>query len=303
MQQLSLKNLMVPALLGALFTVGCGASNPSSQLIDARRAYDQARTSDAGKLVPARVYTAKQALDKAERAHKDDAGSFEEKSLAYIAQRQAELAIAYGGIAAAERDTKSAEMAYEQRQQQLLRSAETRADRAQNQLASQTTELAKERDARAAAEKRAAAAMASLAEVARVKEESRGTVITLDGSVLFASGKSELLPIARERLDQVAKALKDSEPGDSFVIEGHTDSQGSDQANLTLSQARADAVKAHLVSAGVAPDKVRAVGRGEAQPVASNDSPEGRANNRRVEIIVQNATQAAQQPSSTSPSR
>lgn len=299
MQLLSLKSLAVPSLLAAMFALGCASSTPSPQLVEARRVYDQAKWSEAGKLVPARVYTAKQALDKAERAHKDDPGSFEEKSLAYIAQRQAEIAMAYGGVAASERDMKAAEMAYEQRQQSLLRSAETRAERAQNQLATQTSELAKERDARAKAEKSAAAAMASLAEIARVKEESRGTVITLDGSVLFASGKSELLPIAREKLDQVAKALMDTKPGDSFVIEGHTDSQGSDQANLTLSQARAESVRAYLVSAGVSPDKVRAVGKGESQPVASNDSPEGRANNRRVEIIVQNATQAAQQPSST----
>jgi OOP family OmpA-OmpF porin len=77
------------------------------------------------------------------------------------------------------------------------------------------------------------------------------------------------------------------------LIEGHTDSQGNDQANLALSQARAEAVRQYLVGRGVAQDKVRAVGRGEQQPVATNDSPEGRANNRRVEIVVQNAVQAA----------
>jgi outer membrane protein OmpA-like peptidoglycan-associated protein len=307
MEQQSLKNLpkrlVACGLLGAVFALGCASTNPSPQLVDARRAYDQARMSPAGKLAPARVYTAKQALDRAERAHEDDAGSFEEKSLAYIAQRQAELAIAYGGVAAAERDKQIANQTYDQRQTQLLESAEGRAARAQNQLASQSTELARERDARASAEKRAAAAMASLAEVARVKEESRGTVITLEGSVLFASGKSELLPIAREKLDQVAKALMDASSGDTFVIEGHTDSQGSDQANQALSQARADAVRSYLVGAGVAPDKIRSVGRGESQPVASNDSPEGRANNRRVEIVVQNAAQAAQQPSPARPVR
>jgi outer membrane protein OmpA-like peptidoglycan-associated protein len=141
--------------------------------------------------------------------------------------------------------------------------------------------------------------MASLAEIARVKEESRGMVITLDGSVLFVTGKSDLLPIAREKLDQVAKVLQDADPGQTFVVEGHTDAQGSDQANLALSQARAESVRTYLVSRGVAAERIRALGRGEAQPVASNDSPEGRANNRRVEIVVQTAAQAGTPPSST----
>jgi OmpA-OmpF porin, OOP family len=66
-----------------------------------------------------------------------------------------------------------------------------------------------------------------------------------------------------------------------------------DEANLKLSQARADAVKAYLISQGVKPEKIGSVGRGEAKPVASNDTPEGRANNRRVEIVVQSAAQAA----------
>lgn len=293
MEQQSFGKITFYTLLGSLVALGCAASNPSAQLVDARRSYDQARMSEASKLTPARVYTAKQALEKAERAHEDDPGSFEEKSLAYIALRQAELAVAYAGIAAAQRDKRNAEQTHDTRQTQLLESAETRAESAQNQLATQSGELTKERDARASAERRAAAAMASLAEVARIREESRGTVITLDGSVLFASGKSELLPIAQEKLDHVAKALADTKPGDSFLIEGHTDSQGPDQANLALSHARAEAVRQFLVGRGVAQDKVRAVGRGEQQPVASNDTPEGRANNRRVEIIVQNAVQAA----------
>jgi outer membrane protein OmpA-like peptidoglycan-associated protein len=290
MKQLNLVKFAVPSLLGALVALGCATTNPSPQLVDARRAYDQARMSEASKLVPALVYTAKQALDK---AHKDDAGSFEEKSLAYIAERQAQLAVSYAGIAAAQRDMKNAQVAYDQRQQQALSTAQTTAARAQNQLANQATELEKERTAHAAAERRAAAALASLSELAKVKEEARGTVMTLDGSVLFVTGKSELLPIAREKLDAVAKAIKDLDSGESVLIEGHTDSQGADSANLALSQARADAVREYLISRGVPQDKVRSIGRGEQQPVASNDSPEGRANNRRVEIVIQNAQQAA----------
>ena len=75
-------------------------------------------------------------------------------------------------------------------------------------------------------------------------------------------------------------------------VEGFTDSRGADDMNLKLSQDRANAVKDYLVSQGVKPEKVRAMGRGEANPVASNDTPEGRANNRRVEIVVQPSTTA-----------
>ena len=301
MKPLSLVSIAAPALLGALVALGCASTTPTPQLVDARRSYDQARLSEAGQLAPAQVYGAKTALDRAERAHKDDPGSFEEKSLAYIAQRQAEIAIANGSIAAAQRDRKAAEQNFDARATAMLENAQTSAERAQNQLATTSTELERERTARSAAEKRAAAAMASLAEIARVKEEARGMVITLDGSVLFVTGKRELLPIAREKLDQVAKVLQDASPGDSFLIEGHTDSQGSDSANLALSQGRADTVREYLISRGVSPDRIRSVGRGEAQPVASNDTPEGRANNRRVEIVVQNAAQLT--PSSASAPR
>jgi outer membrane protein OmpA-like peptidoglycan-associated protein len=127
-----------------------------------------------------------------------------------------------------------------------------------------------------------------------VKEEQRGVVITLDGQVLFVTGKSELLPIAKDRLNQVAKALKDMNDDQLASIEGFTDSRGNDDANMKLSQDRANAVMQHLIGQGVKAEKLRAVGRGEGSPVASNDSPEGRANNRRVEIVVQSSAQAAE---------
>ena len=130
------------------------------------------------------------------------------------------------------------------------------------------------------------AALKSLEEIAKVKEESRGMVITLSGSVLFASGKWELLPIAKDRLDQVAVALQNTDASQKIVVEGHTDSTGPDSENLKLSEDRAKSVREHLVSKGVASNRISAVGKGESVPVSDNNSPEGRANNRRVEIIV-----------------
>ena len=83
-----------------------------------------------------------------------------------------------------------------------------------------------------------------------------------------------------------ARALK--EDGRSITIIGHTDSAGSDAANQKLSEARAEAVRTYLVSQGIPADHVKSEGAGESQPVADNKTPEGRANNRRVEIILQN---------------
>jgi len=110
-------------------------------------------------------------------------------------------------------------------------------------------------------------------------------VITLSGSVLFATNKFALLPAAQERLNQVAAALLTTRER-GLVVEGHTDSQGSVNYNLTLSQNRADAVRAYLVARGYNADRIQAHGIGKSRPVSDNDTAEGRANNRRVEIIV-----------------
>jgi outer membrane protein OmpA-like peptidoglycan-associated protein len=118
-------------------------------------------------------------------------------------------------------------------------------------------------------------------------------VITLDGQVLFVTGKAELLPIAKDRLNQVAKSLKELDDDKLVSVEGFTDSRGADDMNMKLSTDRANAVKDYLVSQGVKPEKLRSIGRGESNPIASNETPEGRANNRRVEIIIQSSAQAA----------
>jgi outer membrane protein OmpA-like peptidoglycan-associated protein len=129
-------------------------------------------------------------------------------------------------------------------------------------------------------------AVERLGNAATVKKEARGTVITISGQVLFASGKSELLPAASDSLARVADALKDIEPGKKIIVEGHTDSTGSTAYNERLSVERAEHVKTFLASHGVDDSKLEVIGQGEAQPVASNATPEGRANNRRVEIVV-----------------
>jgi outer membrane protein OmpA-like peptidoglycan-associated protein len=150
-----------------------------------------------------------------------------------------------------------------------------------------TQQLEAERQARAEAERRASEALTRMERAGEVgvREDARGTVLTLSGSVLFASGQTELLPSARNRLSEVAEALKQSH--NALTIEGHTDSQGPDTYNEELSLRRAEEVRGFLVSRGVPPDRVTVRGLGEYRPVASNATPEGRANNRRVEIVLQ----------------
>jgi outer membrane protein OmpA-like peptidoglycan-associated protein len=135
-------------------------------------------------------------------------------------------------------------------------------------------------------EKRTAEAMAALAALAAVKEEERGLVVTLSGSILFRSAKSNLLSSAQVKLDQVADALL-SVRERSIIVEGHTDSQGSESYNQGLSQRRADSVRDYLVHRGYPADRISARGMGKGSPIADNASPEGRANNRRVEIVIE----------------
>ncbi|HEX2869981.1 MAG TPA: OmpA family protein [Polyangiaceae bacterium] len=317
---MKLITMLCPVTLVAAF--GCAATGPTPELMDARRAYDEARQSEAANYSPDKLLTAKQALEKAESAHADDAGSFEERSLAYVAQRKAQYAAVYGLYEKDRRDEAQAQQAYKDKQDSLRRNAVQQATDAQKSLAAtwdnlsnarkeiaaQQTQIQKsraeldaEKEARAKAEQSAAAAMASLSKIAQVKEEQRGVVITLDGQVLFVTGKAELLPIARDRLNQVAKSLKELDDDKLVSIEGFTDSRGSDDTNLKLSQDRANTVREYLASQGVKPEKLRAVGRGEASPVASNETPEGRANNRRVEIVIQSSAQAAAGMSTTRP--
>jgi outer membrane protein OmpA-like peptidoglycan-associated protein len=93
------------------------------------------------------------------------------------------------------------------------------------------------------------------------------------------------MPSAQKQLADVAKALQKDER--SIVVVGHTDATGDDEKNMQLSQKRADAVSKFLTTHGVSEQRVRTEGMGERQPVADNKSPEGRANNRRVEVILE----------------
>jgi outer membrane protein OmpA-like peptidoglycan-associated protein len=120
---------------------------------------------------------------------------------------------------------------------------------------------------------------------ARVYRQADDAVISLMG-IAFRVGKSTIEPSSFPLLAKVQEAIK-LFPGAAIVVEGHTDSDGSDSANLILSQDRADAVKQYLISnMGLDPEKVSSVGYGESRPVASNQTAEGRARNRRIDLVI-----------------
>jgi OOP family OmpA-OmpF porin len=108
----------------------------------------------------------------------------------------------------------------------------------------------------------------------------------LAGGANFATGSATLSEEATALLDEAAALLIDN-PSTSLIVEGHTDDQGGEEANLALSQARAQAVADYLVAAGVSADRLTAVGFGETRPVADNATPEGRAQNRRIDFVVE----------------
>ncbi len=285
-------NKIIIAVGYAVILAGCTATIPK-ELANAREAYRRVSNGVAASIAPAELHVAGQALAKAERSFKESPKSYMTRDLAYIAERKAQMAEATAAISIANKNQRLANNDYRAAQGNAL--AKSKQDLSRTNKALNASErsgkmtaeqLAEEQKARAAADQRAADAMAALAKLAEVKEEDRGMVITLSGSVLFASGKAELLTAARTRLDQVADVLL-TDRDRYLTIEGHTDSQGSENYNMDLSQRRADAVRNYLVQRDYKSDRIKARGLGEGQPVADNNTTEGRANNRRVEIIIE----------------
>jgi outer membrane protein OmpA-like peptidoglycan-associated protein len=306
-----MKTIVKLVLVAAAF-IACGHAPTPNELVEARAAYTRASNGKTNELQPAQVYEAKQALDKAEAKFRDDAGSQAVKDLAYIALRKVQYAEAMARVTVADERLKAADKesrsldgkALERAQAALRKSQEdmenqkklTEAERARAVGAAADAEKArqdaeKERQARLEAEKRMKQAIDDLAKIAAIKEEQRGMVITLTGNVLFESGKWALLPGAQIKLNEVAEALKMNKDRD-ITIEGHTDNQGTKKSNVDLGQHRAESVRDYIVSRGVDGARVTAVGVGQDRPIADNSSPEGRANNRRVEIIVSPAKEA-----------
>lgn len=122
-------------------------------------------------------------------------------------------------------------------------------------------------------------------EGAKVERIGEGIKITFDSGILFETGKSSLQPTAKANIEKLSRILNKYEDT-NILIEGHTDSDGTEEFNQTLSEARANSVSNYAKGQGVTGQRVTTVGYGELQPIASNETADGKRLNRRVEIAI-----------------
>ena len=250
--------LLVAAAVSAILA-GC-ASTPETieDLETARAVVAQVEASPRAGVAASYISEARKSLDRADKLAAGDGDLTDIKFEAQIAARNAEIA--------------------NEKILDAMAKDEIEKGNAQRQMV--LTE-ARERETRQAQE-RAQSLERELADL-KTKKTDRGLVLTL-GDVLFDTGKATLKPGAFETIDRVAKALQES-PERKVMIEGHTDSVGSDSYNQSLSEQRAQSVQGALMQRGVSGSQLSALGKGETTPVASNDDAGGRQQNRRVELI------------------
>jgi outer membrane protein OmpA-like peptidoglycan-associated protein len=267
--------------VGLATLTGCGASQPPRELLDARAAYARAQAGPSPNVNPDALHEASESLKRAEQSFQSSADEKDTRTLAYVAERRSELVDVQARDALNSQQEHAAKTEFQSISQKRLLDA-------QAQLTTTNQRLAQAEQERMEANHRAREALDRLATAMKgsVKQETRGMVLTLPGQVLFATGKSTLLTSAQERLEQVAETLKQASD-QKVMIEGHTDSTGSPERNQTLSEERANHVREFLISRGVPTDQIQAQGFGDTRPVAGNATAEDRANNRRVEIVIQ----------------
>lgn len=215
-------------------------------------------------------------------------------SAAYVASTQARTAMAIGRAATQEEAIKAAEA---DRERARADANANRADIAQAQaMKAQIAAANANADANAARQQAAAAQAQAQAQALQqelnelqARQTDRGMLVTL-GDVLFEFGRADIKPAAQASIAKLAHCL-DQHPDRRILIEGFTDSVGSDSANMVLSQRRSQAVADALRAQGVDPTRIATRGYGEAYPVASNASNSDRALNRRVEVYISNDNQ------------
>ena len=286
-----MKQILVAGIAGAVLAACVSVPQRSEQVEEARVAIDTLAQQPLAQQAAGRdLEAARRSLQQAEVAQQQNQPPPVVDHLGYLALRHAEAGQARVSEAQARQEVARGQ---EERNRIVLASREREAlnaqaqaqtAQAQAQSAQAQAEIAKSEAQ--AAQAQLASAQQQLAEL-QAKKTDRGLVVTL-GDVLFDTGQATLKPGADLVLGRLATYLN-ANPHTKVMIEGHTDSRGTDEYNEALSERRAQAVADALAARGVAQDSLRTRGRGKAYPVASNDTPEGRQQNRRVEIIFSDA--------------
>lgn len=283
-------------VLAALLAACATPTNPNLEA--ARQDYTRASSNPVvASAAPSELANARDQLQKGDAALKDRKDAEVVDHYAYLARQRVQVAIDAGRIASANQETAQAQA---QRDRIVLasRTAEANAQaaeaaRAQAQAATASAQAA-QAQANASAERQRADDLAS--QLANAKQTDRGMVLTL-GDVLFDTGRATLKAGAMRTIDEVATFLA-AHPERKVLIEGYTDSTGSDATNRDLSQRRADAVRQALLTRNISFDRVQIHGLGEEYPVAGNDTASGRQLNRRVEVVFSTPTGTFQSPRS-----
>ena len=246
-----------------------------------KKAEEEAQAAAAAREARARADAASEAQRRAEadaaRVQAEQARAEAEKAKAE-AERMKQEAVAAAQEAARQREeAEKAKQAAIDQQQALA------ADAAQAHADAQKAESLREQAEREKQDLRARL-LQQLNSILATRDSARGLVANMS-DVLFRSGSYELAAGARERLAKVSGIVL-AYPSLHVSIEGHTDSVGTDEYNQTLSERRAQAVRDYFVQQGIASNSVEAHGFGKNEPIASNDTTEGRAQNRRVELVL-----------------
>jgi outer membrane protein OmpA-like peptidoglycan-associated protein len=282
--------ILLPFGLLLLFVAGCGPSQKEmmakDQMDRAKKAYAEAKANpNVEAYAPMELQEAGKAVQEAEKAKETD----DILQMGYIAERKTQFAVTIADGKVAERDIDKLNV---EKAEMNARKQTLEAERARMAAAAEAEKAAK---AKSAAEMEAAKAAKAKAESDQLMKElaslkaqqtERGIVLTI-GDVLFATGKADLSPDADKSVAKLAEFLKKN-PNRNVLIEGHTDSVGKDDYNLALSQKRADSVKAKLVGEGIKAGRITTVGYGKKFPVAGNDTKSGKAQNRRVDVVILN---------------
>ncbi len=255
------------SMFAAAIVSGCSSMPQNAALSDAHNSYNNATiNSKAATLAQLEMKQASDTLDKADRALNDDEDTEMVDHLAYVARQQVAIA-----LEAAKQ--KSAEIAINQagtqRNEVRLEARTAEVDAAQRQTANDQALIAKQK---------------ILIDQLNAKQTARGLVITL-GDVLFRTNRAQLEAGGLRDIDKLADFLNQY-PAYKVLVEGYTDSRGSDDMNQELSDRRAYAVRTALVAANVNSNQITTRGYGEAYPVADNDTSANRRLNRRVEIVL-----------------